>query len=107
MRGFMKTPPGLQPLVDDGVIAAGATTTDDTLAGSSTGTGTYPETRYDGATAFASGFGSVPNGCRQGPGVTQGLPRAVPALHEWAREPLPTADGFRRRGEPRAVRAPG
>lgn len=45
-------------VVDDGVVAAGSTTTDDTLAGSSAGTGTYPETRYDGAASFASGFGS-------------------------------------------------
>lgn len=45
-------------LVDDGVIAAGATTTDDTLAGAGSATGTYPETRYDGGTDFASGFGS-------------------------------------------------
>ena len=45
-------------LVDDGVIAAGATTTDDTLASSDSATGTYPATRYDGSANYASGFGS-------------------------------------------------
>jgi hypothetical protein len=45
-------------LADDGVIAAGATTTDDTLASGDTSTGTYPETRYDGSANYASGFGS-------------------------------------------------
>lgn len=45
-------------LVDDGVIAAGATTTDDTLASADTSTGTYPATRYDGSANYASGFGS-------------------------------------------------
>jgi len=45
-------------LVDDGVIAAGATTTDDVLASPDVRTPTYPATRYDGAANYASGFGS-------------------------------------------------
>jgi hypothetical protein len=45
-------------LVDDGVIAAGATTTDDTLASPDISTGSYPATRYDGSANYASGFGS-------------------------------------------------
>jgi hypothetical protein len=45
-------------LVDDGVIAAGATTTDDVLASPDARTPTYPATRYDGSANYASGFGS-------------------------------------------------
>jgi hypothetical protein len=45
-------------VVDDGVIAAGATTTDDTLASADISTGTYPAIRYDGSANYASGFGS-------------------------------------------------
>jgi hypothetical protein len=44
-------------VVDDGVIDAGATTTDDTLAGDNANTPTYPATRYDGGADYASGFG--------------------------------------------------
>ena len=45
-------------VVDDGVIDAGATTTDDTLASADAATTTYPATRYDGGSNYASGFGT-------------------------------------------------
>lgn len=45
-------------VVDDGVIDAGATTTDDVLTDDDIRGGTYPATRYNGGTSFASGFGS-------------------------------------------------
>lgn len=45
-------------VVDDGVIAAGSTTTDDVLSSDDIRAGTYPTTRYNGGTAYASGFGS-------------------------------------------------
>jgi hypothetical protein len=44
--------------VDDGVIDAGGTTTDDILASASTRTVSYPATRYDAGADYASGFGT-------------------------------------------------
>ncbi|GAA4512355.1 hypothetical protein GCM10023191_077920 [Actinoallomurus oryzae] len=43
---------------DTGVISAGATTLDDTLSSSDIRNGVYPTTRYNGSTAYSSGFGS-------------------------------------------------
>jgi hypothetical protein len=45
-------------VIDDGVIDAAATTTDDTLASSDTSAVSYPATRYDGGADYASGFGT-------------------------------------------------
>ncbi|WP_234543559.1 S8 family serine peptidase [Streptomyces shenzhenensis] len=45
-------------MVDNGVIAAGATTTDDTLSSADTRQGVYPTTRYNGSAAYSSGFGT-------------------------------------------------
>ena len=45
-------------VVDDGVIAAGSTTVDDVLSSDDIRTAAYPTTRYNGATAYSSGFGS-------------------------------------------------
>jgi hypothetical protein len=45
-------------VVDSGVIAAGATTTDDTLSSADTRQGVYPTTRYNGSAAYSSGFGT-------------------------------------------------
>ncbi len=45
-------------VVDDGVIDAGATTTDDTVASADAAATTYPATRYDGGSNYASGFGT-------------------------------------------------
>ncbi|MBM9509374.1 S8 family serine peptidase [Actinacidiphila acididurans] len=45
-------------VVDSGVIAAGATTTDDTLTSADTAQGVYPTTRYNGSAAYSSGFGT-------------------------------------------------
>jgi hypothetical protein len=53
------TPTTTPSLVKDtGVISAGSTTLDDTLASSDIRNGVYPTTRYDGSTAYSSGFGS-------------------------------------------------
>lgn len=43
---------------DTGVIAAGATTTDDTLTTDDVRTAAYPTTRYNGSAAYSSGFGT-------------------------------------------------
>ncbi|MGY5048422.1 S8 family serine peptidase [Streptomyces sp. 900105755] len=45
-------------VVDSGVIAAGATTTDDTLSSADTRQGVYPTTRYNGSAGYSSGFGT-------------------------------------------------
>ncbi|MFG3590549.1 S8 family serine peptidase [Streptomyces sp. NPDC047990] len=45
-------------VVDSGVIVAGATTTDNTLSSADTRQGVYPTTRYNGSTAYSSGFGT-------------------------------------------------
>ena len=45
-------------VVDSGVIAAGATTTDDTLTSADTRQGVYPTTRYNGSAGYSSGFGT-------------------------------------------------
>ncbi|GLY83288.1 S8/S53 family peptidase [Actinoallomurus iriomotensis] len=53
------TPTTTPSLVKDtGVISAGATTLDDTLSSSDVRGGVYPTTRYNGSTAYSSGFGS-------------------------------------------------
>ncbi|MBY8883117.1 S8 family serine peptidase [Actinacidiphila acidipaludis] len=48
-------------VVDSGVIAAGATTTDDTLSSADTKQRVYPTTRYNGSAAYSSGFGTRVN----------------------------------------------
>ncbi|MET7751156.1 S8 family serine peptidase [Micromonospora sp. NPDC005367] len=45
-------------VTDTGVIAAGSTTVDDTLTSPDVRKGVWPTTRYNGAAAYASGFGS-------------------------------------------------
>ncbi|MFQ3555272.1 S8 family serine peptidase [Streptomyces gramineus] len=45
-------------VVDSGAIAAGATTTDDTLSSADTRQGVFPTTRYNGSAAYSSGFGT-------------------------------------------------
>ncbi|WP_146075728.1 S8 family serine peptidase [Streptomyces sp. Ru62] len=43
---------------DTGVIAAGGSTTDDTLTSGDVRTAAYPTTRYNGSAGYSSGFGS-------------------------------------------------
>ncbi|MFE9613513.1 S8 family serine peptidase [Streptomyces sp. NPDC006012] len=43
---------------DTGVIAAGGSTTDDTLTSADVRTSAYPTTRYNGSAGYSSGFGS-------------------------------------------------
>jgi hypothetical protein len=103
---------------DTGVISAGGTTVDDTLASDDVRTAAYPTTRYNGSAGFSSGFGTrvdlaAPSDnlpslihTSDGPGVVLngGTSASAPMIAAAAADVLAAAEATGHKLTPRKVR---
>ncbi|MFF4832852.1 S8 family serine peptidase [Streptomyces sp. NPDC001315] len=103
---------------DTGVIAAGGSTTDDTLTSGDVRTSAYPTTRYNGTAGYSSGFGSridlaapgdnlpslihIPGGT--GVVLSGGTSASAPMIAAAAANVLSAAEGTGQKLTPRQVR---